>query len=175
MYLLISLFARVQWNVAEWSGADAGPAVAVCEYAGTIDWRPWFQRPVTGAPRLTMAGSLAAALTSQLSSCWTAGWSRFPDGWPYMGLVFTTSKGTPISPRNLNRQFNGLIKKYKLPLLTVHGLRHSAATRMLEDGVDIKTAEDILGHADASMLLNVYSHVTPGMRKQAAESMESLL
>ena len=92
-----------------------------------------------------------------------------------MGLVFTISKGTPISPRNLDRQLASLIKKYKLPPLTVHGLRHTAATRMLEDGVDVKTAAAILGHIDASVLLNTYSHVTPKMRSNAADSMKELL
>ena len=93
----------------------------------------------------------------------------------WKNLVFTTTKGTPILPRNFERQLKSLIKKYKLPPLAPHGLRHTAATKMLEDGVGVKTVAYVLGHEDASVLLNIYTHVTPKMKTTAAESMSDLI
>lgn len=91
------------------------------------------------------------------------------------GLVFTSMEGTPISPRNLNRQFQTLIKKLKLPEINFHALRHTCATMLIEDGVDLKTIADLLGHSNASMLLNIYSHVTSKMKDRAARAFDDLL
>lgn len=91
------------------------------------------------------------------------------------GLVFTSLNGTPISPRNLDRQFDQLIKKFKLPKINFHALRHTCATMLIESGVDLKTIADLLGHADASMLLNIYSHVTSKMKDRAASAFDDML
>jgi integrase len=47
-------------------------------------------------------------------------------------------------------------------------LRHTAATMLLENGIDIKTVSATLGHADISITGNIYSHVTSKMQEKAA-------
>jgi site-specific recombinase XerD len=54
-------------------------------------------------------------------------------------------------------------------------LRHSAATLLLEKGIHPKIVSDMLGHNQVGITLNLYSHVTPTMQKQAAEAMDALL
>ena len=56
-----------------------------------------------------------------------------------------------------------------LPRLTAHGLRHTSATLMLASGVPPKVAAERLGHADATLFTNLYSHVTPTMQREAAD------
>lgn len=90
------------------------------------------------------------------------------------GLVFINTKGKPIHPSNIDRQFAKLIKKYKLPKIRFHDLRHTAATIMLENGTDVKTVAEQLGHADAAVLLDIYSHVTKKMKKKAADSFKGM-
>lgn len=91
-------------------------------------------------------------------------------------LVFCTSKGTPIEPRGLIRAFHrirdnaGLSKK-----LTVHSLRHTFATRLLEEGVSLKVVADLLGHEDISTTGNIYSHVHPKLKTGAATEINSYL
>jgi len=91
-------------------------------------------------------------------------------------LVFCTSKGTPIEPRGLIRAFHRIRDKAGLPKdLTVHSLRHTFATRLLEEGVSLKVVSDLLGHEDISTTGNTYSHVHPKMKTAAANEINSLL
>jgi integrase len=53
---------------------------------------------------------------------------------------------------------------------TMHSTRHSAATRMLRKGVDMKTVQEIVGHSNATMTL-IYSHATSKSRKSAVEQL----
>lgn len=45
---------------------------------------------------------------------------------------------------------------------------------MLKQGVSIKVVQERLGHSDAAMTLNVYSHTIPGMQKEAAQKMDEI-
>jgi integrase len=56
-----------------------------------------------------------------------------------------------------------------------HDLRHTAATLMLRDGLPVHEVSAILGHAQTSTTLNVYSHVLPGANNCATVAMERLL
>ena len=49
-----------------------------------------------------------------------------------------------------------------------HGLRHIFSTMALENGLDIKTLSAMIGHESAETTLNIYSHITDTMQKQAA-------
>jgi len=63
----------------------------------------------------------------------------------------------------------------RLPRLTAHGLRHTSATLMLANGVPPKVAAERLGHADATLFTNLYSHVTPTMQREAADKIGAAL
>jgi len=62
-----------------------------------------------------------------------------------------------------------------LPNICFHNLRHTAATLILQEGVNSKVVQERLGHADISLTLNTYSHVLPSMQVEAAEKMDELL
>ena len=55
-----------------------------------------------------------------------------------------------------------------------HDLRHTAATLLLSRGVHPKVVSEMLGHADISITLRVYAHVTPNMQEAAVKVMDSL-
>src|SRR5262249_31066451 len=88
-------------------------------------------------------------------------------------LVFTTAEGTPVRFSNFQRRhFAPLVKAAKLPATcTFHALRHTAATLLLAGGVDVKSAQAILGHAKASHTLDLYADSVPG---NVAEAMRQL-
>jgi len=91
-------------------------------------------------------------------------------------LVFCTSTGTPIYPRNFTRKFYELRDKAGVPGdINLHALRHTYATRLLEEGENLKTVQELLGHADISTTANTYSHVSPEVKKKAAAKMDKLI
>jgi integrase len=96
--------------------------------------------------------------------------------WQENGLVFPSSVGTPLLGGNLNRAFKALLKRASLPQsFRFHDLRHTCATLLLKQGVNPKFVQELLGHADISLTLNVYSHVLPDMGDIAAGAMDDAL
>jgi integrase len=91
------------------------------------------------------------------------------------GLVFTTSTGRPISPRNVLRHFKGVIEKSGLPEIRFHDLRHTHATLLLAAGVHPKVVQERLGHSQISLTLDTYSHVIPSLQTEAADQFETIL
>lgn len=63
---------------------------------------------------------------------------------------------TPRTPDSLTRHLKRFMTKHGFPDLSPHDLRHTCATLLLANGADIKSVQDILGHADASTTLNFY-------------------
>lgn len=91
-------------------------------------------------------------------------------------LVWQTSNGTPISHRNLLRQFKNLLQKAGLPeTVRFHDLRHTSATLLLSAGVHPKVVQERLGHSRINVTLDTYSHVMPELQRQAAEQLDALL
>ena len=90
-------------------------------------------------------------------------------------MLFTTSIGTSIDPDRLTKEYKALLGRAGLRDQRFHDLRHAAATLMLRDGLPVHEVSAILGHAQTSTTLNVYSHVLPGANTRAAAAMERLL
>ena len=63
---------------------------------------------------------------------------------------------TPRTPDSITRHLKRFMSRSGLPDLSPHDLRHSCATLLLANGADIKSVQEILGHADASTTLNFY-------------------
>ncbi len=90
-------------------------------------------------------------------------------------IVFTKPDGEAYHPQGLSKLLGRVSVEIGLPRLTAHGLRHTCATLMLANGVPPKVAAERLGHADAMLFTNLYSHVTPTMQREAADRIGSAL
>lgn len=92
-------------------------------------------------------------------------------------LVLTNAFGTFVHPDNFRcRHWAAMCRAADLPKgCTLHSLRHTAATLMLQAGVDIKTCAQRLGHANATMLLKVYAHVLSENDAKAADTLAGLI
>jgi len=88
-------------------------------------------------------------------------------------LVFSTEKGTPIEPRNINRKLDKVLKKAGVEKATFHSLRHSFATRLMEKEVHPKIVQEILGHSSISVTLDIYTHCNNDLKRKALEKLNT--
>lgn len=90
------------------------------------------------------------------------------------GLVFTTPIGTPLDGSNLRKHFQDALEHAGLPPMRFHDMRHSAASMLAALGVHPSVAQRILGHANISTTLSVYTHVEQVAMRDATDLMGGL-
>ena len=95
--------------------------------------------------------------------------------WQEHDYVFCTLVGTHLGPNHVVEEFKKLLKKAELPDIRFHDLRHSAASLLLTAGVHPKIVQEILGHTQISMTMDIYSHVLPGMQEDAMNKLHDAL
>jgi integrase len=77
-------------------------------------------------------------------------------------LVFGTVEGELMRPRNLSKAWGRTRSAMKLPPVSFHAFRHTHASMLIRAGVNVLTISRRLGHAQASITLDVYGHVFEG-------------
>ena len=160
-----------------WSDVDLDAATLRVNYGlQRFDGKLHLMEPKTEKSRrvLPLPSLLVAALrahrTRQLEERLALG-----SDWQETGLVFVSTVGTPLEPRNLNRTFDALLENAKLSKIRLHDLRHSCATMLLAQGIPQRTLMEILGHSQISLTMNTYSHVLPEMTRAAVGVMDAVL
>jgi integrase len=89
-------------------------------------------------------------------------------------LIFVTSSGRVVEPRNVNTMLRRLLRRAGLEAARVHDLRHTAATLLLMDGATIREVMEQLGHTSISTTANVYGHVLDEAKRRMATRMDKL-
>ena len=90
-------------------------------------------------------------------------------------LVFTNLQGGYLIPKRVYLHFKSAAVAIGAPDARVHDLRHTYAVLSLQNGDDIKTVQENLGHASAAFTLDVYGHVSDRMKKESANRMEEYI
>ena len=91
------------------------------------------------------------------------------DQWQDTGYVFTRKNGAARNPEDVNSILNKFCKRHGLPHIHPHTFRHTAASILLSNGVDVLTVSKMLGHADTSTTLDTYGHAIEEAKRKAAE------
>jgi integrase len=92
------------------------------------------------------------------------------------GFVFANWWGRPYFRRSYIRTFKESLKLAGLSkTVRFYDLRHTAATLLLQAGVNIKVVSERLGHASVTVTLEAYIHVLPEMPHGTGERIEALL
>ena len=94
---------------------------------------------------------------------------------PLPDLIFKTETGLPIDGGNLRKALKRLSKEAGLPIITLHHLRHTAATNLKDLGVPAKDAQSILGHANVSTTMQIYQHANIDGKSKALTHYEQQL
>jgi integrase len=92
-----------------------------------------------------------------------------------MNLVFTTELGRHLVAFTVYRNLKEIVHKLGLDAVRFHDLRHTFALFSLQNGDDIKTLQENMGHANISTTLDVYGHVSEKMKKDSASRMDAFI
>jgi len=95
--------------------------------------------------------------------------------WQETGLVFTTTIGTVIEPRNLARVLDALVADAGVRRIRLHDMRHTCASLLLAQGVPARVVMEVLGHSQLGITMNLYSHVMPSALREAADAIDRVL
>ena len=79
---------------------------------------------------------------------------------------------SPRDPAAVRKKLSTILERAGCKHVRFHDLRHTFATNALEHGMDVKTLSAIIGHVSSATTLNVYAHVTDGMRQSAAAKID---
>lgn len=105
------------------------------------------------------------------------------DQWIGSNHIFTQWNGKQMYPSTPTQTFKKIINKYnktvtdekdKLPLIPLHGLRHTSATLLIAENVDVKTVSSRLGHAQTSTTMDIYAHALKQLDEKAASALEDV-
>ena len=88
------------------------------------------------------------------------------------GLIFSKEDGEPFTGQMRKRMWERICKQIELEGITPYNLRHTMATMLREVEVDIKAAQSIMGHANARITLDIYSHLTNRQIDAAGEKIK---
>ena len=95
---------------------------------------------------------------------------------PHSPYLFVSPKtGTMFDPDSFRHTHEKILKAISAEHIRFHDLRHTFATLSLKYGVDVKTLSGALGHYDAGFTLSTYTHATEGMKRDAADTIGSVI
>ncbi|WP_192497024.1 tyrosine-type recombinase/integrase [Gulosibacter chungangensis] len=90
-------------------------------------------------------------------------------------LVFLSTAGTPVDPKNFVRTFHEIRDQAGLPRITVHHTRHTAATLLKNLGVPVRDVQLILGHSNITTTQELYQHGDVTGQREALERVAASL
>ena len=97
---------------------------------------------------------------------------RLGELWTDNGLVFPSERGTYAEKHTVHRVFTRLCAQAEVPRIRIHDLRHTTATLLLAQGITLKAVSERLGHANPTITLQTYAHVSATLQREAAQTMD---
>jgi integrase len=86
------------------------------------------------------------------------------------GLIFCNEDGSPLTKCQLKRRWEKYQKTYNVTL-TAHQLRHGFATMLFEADVDVKDAQELMGHSDINTTRSIYTHIRNKRKSETAKKL----
>lgn len=94
--------------------------------------------------------------------------------------LFTKHDGSPINPSTISKWFNTQVKEWNIVKdsnrhLTVHGLRHTYASILVENGMDMPAVSKSIGHSNIRTTIDIYTHVLPDAKHKCANAIGDIM
>ena len=101
--------------------------------------------------------------------------SFYGELWTNSNRLFVQADGKPMHPSTISKWFVKYVSKIGLPVINFHGLRHTNASLLVAQNIDIAIISARLGHAQVSTTLNFYVHPLLSHNRKAGYALENLL
>lgn len=95
-------------------------------------------------------------------------------GLPQDAYILTGRKDKPMEPRTYQYYFESVLHRCGVRKRSYHTLRHTYATRCIENGIDVKSVSEMLGHADITTTLKLYVHPSMDSKRKAVQKISFL-
>ena len=101
--------------------------------------------------------------------------SIYGELWTNSDRLFVQSDGKPMHPSTISKWFVKFVKEIGLPVINFHGLRHTNATLLISQNIDVAVVAARLGHAQISTTFNFYVHPLASHNRSAGIVLQNLL
>ncbi len=189
LFFLLAVYGgmrRGEILALEWSDLDfTQHSVSITKSTTIVDGKPLTKGPKT---RSSVRVVSVPAFIMELAREWKTEQLRYRmaigSQWIGENHIFIQWNGKQMHPDTPYKAFKRIIKRYnetikneadKLPDIPLHGLRHTSATLLISQNVDVRTVSGRLGHAQTSTTMDIYSHALKEMDEKAADALDQLL
>lgn len=175
--LIYTGLRRGELNGLEWKDVSFDTRTLTVARSSVYSGQTYTKEPKTrsGKRKLTLSNT-ACMLLREYKTWQDKRKEELGDQWQECDRLFTQWNGTPIHPQTISDWFRKFLNKHpELPRVRLHSLRHSNATLLIAEGVDIRTVSNRLGHAQTSTTLNIYSHALQSRDAAAADCLDNAL
>jgi integrase len=94
-------------------------------------------------------------------------------GWGALPWIFVTGEGRPLFKANFARRvFHPLLKRAGLRRIRFHDLRHTFASRLIQNGESLAYVKEQMGHASIKITVDTYGHLVPGSNRAAVDRLD---
>ena len=100
---------------------------------------------------------------------------QYGELWYDSNRLFVQADGKPMHPSTISKWFEKFVAQIGLPVINFHGLRHTNATLLIAQNIDVSVVAARLGHAQITTTLNFYVHPIISHNKTAGFALENLL
>lgn len=189
LFYLMAIFCgmrRGELIALTWSDLDfTNNTVSITKSTSVVNGKPMTKTPKTRTSVRTIS---VPASVLEVAKAWRKEYLSYRmslgDAWKGNNHIFIQWNGKQMYPDSPYTAFKRIIRHYnasvekeseKLPEIPLHGLRHTSATLLISQNVDVRTVSGRLGHAQTSTTMDIYSHALKKMDEQAADALDMLL
>jgi len=160
-----------------WDDIDfKGRTVSVSRSLGVVDGGLVMSYPKTKASTRTISVGSSVIDALQAHRRKQTQVRLAAESWPHSDRhIFMTESGGMVRPEFVTRRLKHLVSEAGVPWIRLHGLRHTMASLALQNGVDIATVSERLGHADTNITARIYLHGSKESDRAAADVLDAAL
>lgn len=188
LFFYLAMFTgcrRGELIALQWSDIDFNEStVSITKSTCRVDGKTITKTTKTkGSVRTLAIPSLVVSLAKQWKTAQQRYRLQIGSKWEGDNYIFIQWNGRQMHLDTPYQAFHRIINNYnanrpvtapELPLIPLHGLRHTSATLLIGQGVNVRTVFGRLGHSSTSTTMNIYAHALKELDKTASDKLESI-